>query len=715
MLNGSVGSALTLPGLIGASVADSRCILNIEQLQRLGSLVLQFRPHDSQAVCFLGGVFSSLATDTRPGAAQNVVALRSDLGDDPFLVIAGQQGAVVVLAVEQAGTATPRAYHVRLWSDPDLVDRAALVLAQFGDYTYSLDAVCEPEAQRAFLSTLISGLLSDPLLRSADLSALLADDQRWLGLARSLADAADSATLLDLPAVRQMLQECGAGRALLGQLDADQQQLLIIASNGAPTPRTLPIRHEMLLSVIRARRPGSASAADAAVLEDHLGPWIRGLALSALPLLRDGRVWGMLLVASERSLSASARASLNGLGVLLATHLSAAPMPVPTPQLPAAAPSSTRPAAAPRPAASAGAARGPLAARIPPRRASLVNDLLALLDHLGDAVLLVDAQGRLVAATPLALNYTGLTRESLGKSLVESGAWFLAPLLTEAVLGELGAPREIELPNGQLATVVIVAIEQSMWAFVLKQDSLAAPDALAPTLVPPVILDAERNESFLTNFSNIIRVPLRELRDLITRVPAAGELNEQQSRLIGQVVKLNSELTMLVNDLLALGQIRLQTSERKVPLRIDLLVEAAVGTQYAEFGRRGQHVTTDIPANLPRVPGSEEGLGRAVASLLDNAIKYSPTGAQIKVAVRHTNKEITVMVQDTGVGLEADEQAQIFDPFYRARSAEQLGVSGRGLGLTIAKAVIEQHGGQIWVTSVPGKGSTFAFRLPCET
>lgn len=73
------------------------------------------------------------------------------------------------------------------------------------------------------------------------------------------------------------------------------------------------------------------------------------------------------------------------------------------------------------------------------------------------------------------------------------------------------------------------------------------------------------------------------------------------------------------------------------------------------------------------------------------------------------------MVQDTGVGLEADEQAQIFDPFYRARSAEQLGVSGRGLGLTIAKAVIEQHGGQIWVTSVPGKGSTFAFRLPCET
>ena len=148
-------------------------------------------------------------------------------------------------------------------------------------------------------------------------------------------------------------------------------------------------------------------------------------------------------------------------------------------------------------------------------------------------------------------------------------------------------------------------------------------------------------------------------------------------------------------------------------VRLDLLIEAAVSTQYAEFGRRGQHVTTDIPPGLPRVIGSEEGLGRAVAALIDNAIKYSPSGAQIHVAVRREGGSLLVSVADSGPGLDEAELAQVFDPFYRAAGAERAGVSGRGLGLTIAKAVIEQHDGQIWAVSEPGRGSTFAFRLPC--
>jgi two-component system sensor histidine kinase SenX3 len=167
-----------------------------------------------------------------------------------------------------------------------------------------------------------------------------------------------------------------------------------------------------------------------------------------------------------------------------------------------------------------------------------------------------------------------------------------------------------------------------------------------------------------------------------------------------------------VNDLLALGQIRLQAGDHRSPLRLDLLLEAAVGTQYAEFGRRGQHVTTDIQAGLPRVFGSEEGLGRAVAALIDNAIKYSPAGAQIRVAARREGGEMFVSIEDTGPGLRPDEIEQVFDPFYRAESTANLGISGRGLGLTITKAVIEQHDGQIWAASTPGKGCTFSFRLP---
>ncbi|NJK81864.1 MAG: sensor histidine kinase [Chloroflexaceae bacterium] len=180
------------------------------------------------------------------------------------------------------------------------------------------------------------------------------------------------------------------------------------------------------------------------------------------------------------------------------------------------------------------------------------------------------------------------------------------------------------------------------------------------------------------------------------------------------MVRLNTELTLLVNDLLTLGQIRYQMAESRGPIRIDLLVEAAIGTRYAEFGRRGQQVDTQINPNIGRVMGSEEGLGRAIGGILDNAILYSPPGANIVVRVVQQGDTIEVYVQDTGPGLEPGEAAQVFEPFYRGALAEQLGVHGRGLGLTIARAVIEHHQGRIWVESTPGQGSVFAFSLPCS-
>jgi signal transduction histidine kinase len=75
---------------------------------------------------------------------------------------------------------------------------------------------------------------------------------------------------------------------------------------------------------------------------------------------------------------------------------------------------------------------------------------------------------------------------------------------------------------------------------------------------------------------------------------------------------------------------------------------------------------------------------------------------------------VLVSVQDNGIGLLPEELAQVFDPFYRAPSTESLGVAGRGLGLTIAKAVIEQHGGRIWATGAPGQGCAFSFSIPRE-
>lgn len=736
MVRSHSSPTLTLPNLIGADLAGAACLLSAEQLVQAGALLLRRRPQDPRAVCFLGGPLRALAGERR--AAPNLVALEGDLGEDPFLVLAGPQAAVALLAV-----AAPGGFRARLVADPDLVDRAALVLAQFGDIAYSFDALGDPEPQCAFVAALAAAFAADPTLRGMDLAALFGAEASWLELARGMA-AAEPAALLSLPRVRRLFQEAAVARATLGLLDADQTRLSVIASGDVPAPQALAPLPAPVLAAARARRIGSVSAADAAALPGELGAWAAGSALAAVPVVCDGHTMGLLLAASARPLTAASRAALGGLAGLLAAVLCGHSAARSAGGAPAVGETlAARLSGAPTPGdASTGGSRaagngtGGLAARlsggarlsqpapvgaasgrgVPAARARDVGATVdALIEHLSDGVVVVDGQGRLIAFTRTAMRMLALQPECRGRSLVESGAWVLASLFGEALTGELDGPREVELPTGQRAAVDVIAVERGTWAFVLHPDETvpALPEAAAAERLPAVE-EGERSESFLANFSNIIRVPLRELRELITQVPALGNLNEQQSRLIGQVVRLNSEMTMLVNDLLALGQIRLETAEHRTPLRMDLLVEAAVGTQYAEFGRRGQHVTTEIEGGLPRVHGSEEGLGRAVAALIDNAIKYSPAGAQIKVAAHREGDQVVVAVQDNGPGLEAAELAQVFDPFYRAPSTEGLGVAGRGLGLTIAKAVVEQHGGRIWAGGAARQGCAFSFSIPCE-
>lgn len=679
----SAPTSLSLPALLGIP-AGAGCLLGPEQIRQVGAHILRCRPNDPHARALAGGPLSDLAGAT---------PWRGGLADTPFLVITGEQGALALLCRPEGAQ-----HRCTILSDPDRVDQAAMALAQLGDDSYSLSALAAAEPQRAFVAAVAAALAGDPRLSRVDWAALLPDEQRWLSLAGALALCADPVALLAAPDLRQLLREQRVERVILGQLEAGSQ-LRRLAATEAGAPALIELQPGVLSGVIQSRRPGSVPAGAPSGLSAAGAAWLGGDSLTVVPLLREGATWGLLLAASPRPLSGAARATLHGVGALLAANIRSAPAEAPQP-VPA-------PARPPTPAA-APARPDPLAPRVAQRRpATLARDMAALLGRLADAALLVDGQGRLVAYSPAAAQLLALSGDARGRTLVESGAACLVPLLSEALMGEEAAEDEIELPRGARARASVSGLDGALWAFVLEGPA-------APAAPAPAISESERNESFLANFSNIIRVPLRELRNLITSVPAAGELNEQQSRLIGQVVRLNSELTMLVNDLLALGQIRLQASEYRAPLRLDLLIEAAVSTQYAEFGRRGQHVTTDLAPGLPRVVGSEEGLGRAVAALIDNAIKYSPSGAQIHVAARREGASILVSVADSGPGLSEAERAQVFDPFYRAEGAERAGVSGRGLGLTIAKAVIEQHDGQIWVSGEPGRGCVFAFRLPCD-
>jgi signal transduction histidine kinase len=121
--------------------------------------------------------------------------------------------------------------------------------------------------------------------------------------------------------------------------------------------------------------------------------------------------------------------------------------------------------------------------------------------------------------------------------------------------------------------------------------------------------------------------------------------------------------------------------------------------------------SVDFPADFPPVKGDYERVREVLSNLIRNAIKYSPDGGLIRVGGWAGEDEVQVYVGDEGIGIPTAEQERIFDRFARVDSSLTRQMPGAGLGLFLVKAVIEAHGGRVWVESRPGRGSTFNFTL----
>jgi signal transduction histidine kinase len=121
-----------------------------------------------------------------------------------------------------------------------------------------------------------------------------------------------------------------------------------------------------------------------------------------------------------------------------------------------------------------------------------------------------------------------------------------------------------------------------------------------------------------------------------------------------------------------------------------------------------------LPSSNPVVSADRDRLRQIIQNLLNNALKFTPAGGEIIFRAREEGDNLVVEVQDTGPGISKEDQKRLFDPYYR-RVEDRERLSGLGLGLALAKTLVELHGGQIWVKSKKGQGSTFGFSLPLET
>ncbi|MFL5737664.1 MAG: sensor histidine kinase, partial [Actinomycetota bacterium] len=120
----------------------------------------------------------------------------------------------------------------------------------------------------------------------------------------------------------------------------------------------------------------------------------------------------------------------------------------------------------------------------------------------------------------------------------------------------------------------------------------------------------------------------------------------------------------------------------------------------------------DLPEELPAVWGDPERVHQVLFNLLDNAVRFAPEGGEVVVSASRHNGSCKVAVRDEGPGIAAEHLPRLFERFYRVDTARSRNDGGTGIGLAIARSVVEAHGGRIWAESDPGAGSVFLFELP---
>jgi signal transduction histidine kinase len=227
---------------------------------------------------------------------------------------------------------------------------------------------------------------------------------------------------------------------------------------------------------------------------------------------------------------------------------------------------------------------------------------------------------------------------------------------------------------------------------------------------------AELQSAFVAGVTHEFKSPLTSIRLLMERITsnrlAPGDSAE---RYYAAIERETNRLEGLVNRLLEAQ--KLQSGQKTYafqPGELDGLVRDAVDRMRPQAEARHISIALQTTGDVPAVPIDAESVSDAVRNLLDNAIKYSPDRARVKVSLGVSNGSVELTVGDEGVGVDPADAQRIFEPFYRSRRGDRANVHGTGLGLAIVKATIEAHGGSVRVASDGRHGSLFTLAFPVE-
>jgi len=220
---------------------------------------------------------------------------------------------------------------------------------------------------------------------------------------------------------------------------------------------------------------------------------------------------------------------------------------------------------------------------------------------------------------------------------------------------------------------------------------------------------------FVANVSHELKTPITSIKGFVeTLLDGAMANPEDATRFLRIVVKQADRLNSIIEDLLSLSKIEQSEEAADLPLAEGQIQDVLASALYQCKSTADDRKITLALACDERVIAQINPplLEQAIINLIDNAIKYSEPGKEVRVLGRHAGTEVTISVSDNGCGIEKEHLPRLFERFYRVDKARSRKLGGTGLGLAIVKHIVQAHHGRITVASTPGKGSVFTIALP---
>jgi PAS domain S-box-containing protein len=218
-------------------------------------------------------------------------------------------------------------------------------------------------------------------------------------------------------------------------------------------------------------------------------------------------------------------------------------------------------------------------------------------------------------------------------------------------------------------------------------------------------------DEFIGMVSHELKTPLTIVTGAINTVRSEGISDDDKVYLLEDAAWGAEAMADVVDNLLELSRLQ---SNRLLLLSEPIDVRPAISrmVEHSSWKSRKHRIVADLEPDLPMVRADRLRIERILDNLIDNAIKYSPAGGEVRIGAKRNAGDVVFSVSDPGVGISRDDIRKLFQPFQRLEPVSGTAIQGVGLGLVVCKRLVEAHGGKIWIESEPGKGSTFYFTLP---